>query len=165
MNMEVPVLGFLAEKPMYGYELRQNLETALGYAWQPSFGSLYPMLAKLGALGLIAKSGVSQGFGPQRQVYGITEKGEARLRDMLLNQPIPVGLPLQVLFFDRLTKKERKNILRQARKQREQAVESLKRKREAAGLESQSKYRLMVMDYGIETLQREIAWLARLKTD
>lgn len=162
MIIELPILGFLKEEPMHGYELRQRLQTVLGFAWQPSFGALYPMLQKLEQRGFVTKAGVKKGPGPQKQVYSITDRGEDRLRELLLSKPVPVGLPLQILFLDQLSKQERIGLLQQARQQRVEALDRLERERDRRTW-SMNRYQRIVLDYGLETIQREIAWLEELE--
>lgn len=162
MVIELPILGLLKEEPMHGYQLRQRLQTVLGFVWQPSFGALYPMLQKLEQRGLVTKLGVKKGPGPQKQVYSIADQGQARLRELLLRKPVPVGLPLQILFLDQLSKQERKELLHQARQQRVEAIERLEKERSKRAW-SMSKYQRIVLDYGLETIQREMTWLEGLE--
>ncbi len=64
------VLTLLAEKPMHGYQLIQEIEERSGGAWKPSPGSVYPTLQLLADEGLIiAKE--SNG----RKTYSLTEEG------------------------------------------------------------------------------------------
>ena len=165
MIIELPILGFLKERLMHGYQLRQRLETILGFTWRPSYGALYPMLWNLEKRGFIKKTGVQKGRGPQKQVYTLAEKGLTRLRDLLLSKPPSVGLPLQILFLDQLSEQERKSLLRQAREQRMATIDRLEKERAVRWLEPLSKYQLLVMDYGLETLKREIAWLEQLEQE
>ena len=165
MIIELPILGFLKERPMHGYEIRQRLETILGFTWRPSYGALYPMLWNLEKRGFIKKTGAQKGRGPQKQVYNLTGEGLARLQALLLSKPTPVGLPLQILFLDQLSKQERKSLLRQAQKQRTATIDRLEKERTIRCAELLSKYQLLVMDYGLETLRREIAWLEQLEQE
>jgi DNA-binding PadR family transcriptional regulator len=47
------VLALLAERPMHGYEMIQELESRTGGVWRPSPGSIYPTLQMLEDEGLI----------------------------------------------------------------------------------------------------------------
>ncbi len=47
------MLALLAERPMHGYEMIQELEERTGGAWSPSAGSIYPTLQLLEDEGLI----------------------------------------------------------------------------------------------------------------
>ncbi len=64
------VLTLLAEKPMHGYQLIQEIEERSGGSWKPSPGSVYPTLQLLADEGLIiAKE--SNG----RKTYSLTDEG------------------------------------------------------------------------------------------
>ena len=66
------VLALLAEKPMHGYQIIQEIEERSGGAWKPSPGSVYPTLQLLADEGLI---GVEESNG--RKTYSLTEAGRA----------------------------------------------------------------------------------------
>ncbi|MDR7273358.1 PadR family transcriptional regulator [Catenuloplanes atrovinosus] len=52
-NVRAAVLALLAERPMHGYEIIQELEQRTGGIWRPSPGSVYPTLQLLEDEGLI----------------------------------------------------------------------------------------------------------------
>lgn len=47
------ILVLLAEEPMHGYQIMQELDERTGGAWHPSPGSIYPTLQQLADEGLI----------------------------------------------------------------------------------------------------------------
>lgn len=47
MKMDLAVLGLLSEQNLHGYELKRRLTVTLGTWSTPSYGSLYPALARL----------------------------------------------------------------------------------------------------------------------
>ena len=53
-DVRAAALALLAERPMHGYEMIQELGERTGGAWQPSPGSVYPTLTLLEEEGLIA---------------------------------------------------------------------------------------------------------------
>jgi DNA-binding PadR family transcriptional regulator len=67
---QVAILALLAEQPMHGYQIIQELATRSGGAWTPGAGSVYPALEQMEALGLI--TGEQQ---DDKRVYSITDKG------------------------------------------------------------------------------------------
>jgi DNA-binding PadR family transcriptional regulator len=67
---QVAILALLAEQPMHGYQIIQELATRSGGAWTPGAGSVYPALEQMEAQGLI--SGDQQA---DKRVYSITDKG------------------------------------------------------------------------------------------
>ena len=64
----------LAEQPLHGYELIQQITTRSGGAWRPSPGSVYPALQLLEDQGLI-RGEQTEG----RRVYHLTEAGRAHI--------------------------------------------------------------------------------------
>ena len=64
------VLALLAEKPMHGYQIIQEIEERSGGSWKPSPGSVYPTLQLLADEGLI-KAEESNG----RKTYSLTDGG------------------------------------------------------------------------------------------
>ncbi|AHI00651.1 PadR family transcriptional regulator [Kutzneria albida] len=55
-NVRAAVLALLAERPMHGYEMIQELAERTGGLWKPSPGSVYPTLQLLADEGLITAS-------------------------------------------------------------------------------------------------------------
>jgi DNA-binding PadR family transcriptional regulator len=64
----------LAEQPLHGYELIQQITARSGGAWRPSPGSVYPALQLLEDQGLI-RSEQAEG----RRVYHLTEAGKTHM--------------------------------------------------------------------------------------
>jgi DNA-binding PadR family transcriptional regulator len=109
--IELAILGVLKESELHGYELKKRLREVLGPLSSVSFGSLYPALARLEAMGAVKAveagtvptttipmtgsfTGEAAAFraarrtaarrGPRgKKVYGITEVGEARLCELV----------------------------------------------------------------------------------
>lgn len=64
------VLALLAERPMHGYQIIQEIEERSGGDWKPSAGSVYPTLQLLADEGLVSAE-ESNG----RKIYSLTEAG------------------------------------------------------------------------------------------
>ncbi|MET0932501.1 MAG: PadR family transcriptional regulator [Mycetocola sp.] len=71
-DVRAAVLALLAEKPMHGYQIIQQIEERSGGSWKPSPGSVYPTLQLLADEGLI-RAEESNG----RKTYSLTEEGRA----------------------------------------------------------------------------------------
>lgn len=71
-NVRAAILALLAERPMHGYEIIQELESRTGGVWRPSPGSVYPTLQLLADEGLVT-SEESGG----RRLFTLTEAGQA----------------------------------------------------------------------------------------
>ena len=71
-DVRAAVLSLLAEKPMHGYQIIQEIEERSGGAWKPSAGSVYPTLQLLADEGLVQ---VEESHG--RKTYSLTDAGKA----------------------------------------------------------------------------------------
>jgi len=71
-DVRAAVLSLLAEKPMHGYQIIQEIEERSNGAWKPSAGSVYPTLQLLADEGLVQ---VEESNG--RKTYSLTEAGKA----------------------------------------------------------------------------------------
>ncbi|WP_372491437.1 PadR family transcriptional regulator [Microbacterium invictum] len=71
-DVRAAILTLLAERPMHGYQVIQEIEQRSGGAWKPSPGSVYPTLQLLADEGLIS---VEEAGG--RKTYSLTDEGRA----------------------------------------------------------------------------------------
>lgn len=79
MVIETMILGFLAEKPLHGYELRRRMEQLHGYARTISDGTLYPAIARLAKAGFVTRAPEAGNAGAGRQTLSLTDAGWDRL--------------------------------------------------------------------------------------
>jgi DNA-binding PadR family transcriptional regulator len=75
-EVRAAVLVLLDEEPMHGYQLIQEIEERSGGIWQPSPGSVYPVLQQLEDEGLVR---IEQTEG--RKVANLTEAGRTYVED------------------------------------------------------------------------------------
>jgi DNA-binding PadR family transcriptional regulator len=68
------ILHKIAQRPIHGYEIIQDIDSKTEGAWRPGAGSLYPILKKLVSEGLI-KAEPEPSTEATRRVYQITTKG------------------------------------------------------------------------------------------
>ncbi|MGJ6979239.1 PadR family transcriptional regulator [Aestuariimicrobium soli] len=81
--VELMILGFLADGPLHGYELRRKMEQLHGYARTISDGTLYPAITRMIAAGQVrAEDEVGVRSGARRRLH-VTDTGLARLRERL----------------------------------------------------------------------------------
>ena len=81
------ILHKIAQKPIHGYEIIQDIDSKTEGAWRPGAGSLYPILKKLVSEGLI-KAEPEPTEEATRRVYQITPKGVeslAHAKEMFAN--------------------------------------------------------------------------------
>lgn len=77
------ILKVLAEQPMHGYQIIQELSKRSGGVWRPSAGSIYPTLQLLADEGLIVAEESSG-----KKVFSLTESGKAAV-DALAEDQAP----------------------------------------------------------------------------
>ena len=77
------VLRLLAEQPMHGYQIIQELSARSGGAWSPSPGSVYPTLQLLADEGLVTSEEAGG-----KKVFSLTEAGSAAAAESA-EQPAP----------------------------------------------------------------------------
>jgi DNA-binding PadR family transcriptional regulator len=71
-DIRAAILGILAEQPMNGYQIIQEIATRSGGVWKPSPGSIYPTLQQLEDEGLVR---VEEDAG--RRAYTLTDEGRS----------------------------------------------------------------------------------------
>lgn len=76
--VESCVLGLLSREPMYGWQLS---ETLIENGMIASIGTLYPMLSRLRAQGLVSTYDEASDAGPVRKYYRLTSAGKQQLHD------------------------------------------------------------------------------------
>ena len=72
-NVRAAVLALLAERPMHGYEMIQEIGRRTDGLWRPSPGSVYPTLQLLADEGLVASTEEAGG----KKLFTLTEPGQA----------------------------------------------------------------------------------------
>lgn len=87
-DVRVAVLALLADGPMHGYQIIQELEQRSGGVWRPSPGSIYPTLQLLSDEGLVTSEEVGG-----KRVYALTDSGRARAAEDAKKGATPWGAP------------------------------------------------------------------------
>jgi PadR family transcriptional regulator, regulatory protein AphA len=82
-DTEYAVLGLLTFGERSGYELDKLARRRIGYFWQPARSKIYAILPRLVERGLAVSSAVAQERRPHKQLYRLTQAGEASLREWL----------------------------------------------------------------------------------
>jgi PadR family transcriptional regulator, regulatory protein PadR len=78
-SSEILILSLLAERPMYGYEMAQQLEERSGGYFEMKEGLLYPTLHRMQNDGWLSSSW-QEVDGRQRKYYSLTQAGREVLR-------------------------------------------------------------------------------------
>jgi DNA-binding PadR family transcriptional regulator len=83
IEQELLLLGLLRENPKHGYEIKRKIKEILFLFAGVDLKSIYYPLRVLEKKGLITKHTGKQGRRPQRFVYKLTKKGQARFNELL----------------------------------------------------------------------------------
>lgn len=77
------ILGFLADSPLHGYELRQKMAQLNGHARTVSDGALYPAIRRLREAGHVTSTEEKGRAAAARRTLRLTDGGRARLLELL----------------------------------------------------------------------------------
>lgn len=75
MDVKTLCLGLLSFQPASGYDLKKEFESLFKHFFPAGYGSIYPALADLTALGYLDREEIPQAGKPDRKVYAITAAG------------------------------------------------------------------------------------------
>ncbi|MFF9093359.1 PadR family transcriptional regulator [Streptomyces sp. NPDC014802] len=95
--LELSILGFLAEEPLHGYELKERIKALHGHVRPVSDGALYPAITRLGDAGKLGQHTEEGASAAPRRVLSLTEAGRADLLERL-RRPKQVEITDQVRF-------------------------------------------------------------------
>jgi len=116
MYSEIVILAMLHQGPRHGYEIKKDIERALGGMVPLNNKTLYLTLKRFEEMGAVTRQVIPQEGKPNRHLYQLTERGiellHAQLRDF---EPERAGADAEfftrVSFFDLLEAHEREAIL------------------------------------------------------
>jgi DNA-binding PadR family transcriptional regulator len=81
--LELSILGFLAEQPLHGYELKDRIKALSGHVRPVSDGALYPAITRLVAAGRLDQHTEPGTSAAPRRVLSLTEAGREDLLERL----------------------------------------------------------------------------------
>jgi len=164
------LLGLIATGPKTGYEIKQTIERSIGYFWQESYGQIYPALHTLTGKKYISKKTVPQDGRPDKIVYSITKTGIAYFKAWLVSplqaSPQRNELLLRIFFGPVLDIAENIQLLENHMQEAAKLYRTFLQIRTAitencaidSGPVENSMYSMLTLDYGIMSLEMEVAW-------
>lgn len=156
------ILGLLKERAMHGYQLKKRLADTLGGFWRVSYGSLYPALKRLQREAAVEMVFPKDDVGRRKNVYRITEKGEALFAEMLGRTghagSEDTGFPVRLAFFQYLKPETRLHLLERRRSYLEERLAELTRSL-ASYRERIDGYVLSLMNHELSATENDIQWL------
>jgi DNA-binding PadR family transcriptional regulator len=81
--LELSILGFLAEEPLHGYELKERIKALTGHVRPVSDGALYPAITRLVGAGLLDQRTEPGASAAPRRILALTGKGREELLERL----------------------------------------------------------------------------------
>ncbi|WP_327314487.1 PadR family transcriptional regulator [Streptomyces sp. NBC_01235] len=81
--LELSILGFLAEEPLHGYELKERIKALTGHVRPVSDGALYPAIARLVTAGKLDQRMADGASAAPRRVLSLTDAGREDLLERL----------------------------------------------------------------------------------
>jgi DNA-binding PadR family transcriptional regulator len=95
--LELSILGFLAEQPLHGYELKERIKALSGHVRPVSDGALYPAITRLVAAGKLDQHMAEGASAAPRRVLSLTDAGREDLHERL-RHPKQTDITDQVRF-------------------------------------------------------------------
>ena len=166
-ELENAVLGVVWRRgPCSAYVVKREFEMSPSGSWSASAGSIYPLVKKLVAAGLLRAQ--EQPWGTRRKtVVGLTRAGKDALTDWVAAVPNPLGQPppdpirTRAFFLDVLTDADRLRFLDEAEKVTLSAIKEL-RSAMAALPDTESKFELLGASGAVFQLKARLRWIRYL---
>ncbi len=169
MSLKHLILGLLADEPLSGYDIKQRFEYELSHFWTTTQAQIYRTLHSLHELGWLSMDIVEQDASPNKKVYSLSDPGRAELQRWLaLPQEDTVNDPFvgQLYFGDHADLNQLLDALRTYtanERARLQALEALAATlpeiNDLVDIPQAPLVRRLSLDYGIQILRVEVAWL------
>ncbi|MFT4299681.1 MAG: PadR family transcriptional regulator [Aeromicrobium sp.] len=166
--LELATLGLLHDSPMHGYELRKQLIALLGWGRVLSYGTLYPCLKSLVRQGLIVADddpGAAIRGRRNRIAYRLTAEGKEYFAQVMEESGPATwddeNFGVRFAFFARTDAPTRVRILEGRRSRLQERLEHV-RDASLRGRRGADSYTRELQRHGLESVEREVAWLTEL---
>ena len=167
--LEYIILGVLCREALTGYDIRKRIEGGIGMFYKASFGSIYPLLAKLASQGYVEYQEVVTGK-KRTKSYTITAEGKEYFQHWLESDEIAdnsmEAFMSKVFFFDHLSIEVATSKIDSYQQRLIQYHEQLvEKKKSFEQLPHQDNfyYKLSTLYFGICKLQGIIEWCETVK--
>lgn len=162
LTIEFALLGFLRQRPSYGYDIYQQLADPAGLAdvWRIKQSKLYALLAKLEEKGYITAELEPQDGRPPRKILHLTTAGDQIFAEWV-QTPVAHGRQLRLEFLTKLYFARRENVAPVlVARQREVCQQWLQeQEQQAAELGEQRPYTWLVTKFRISQIKAMLNWL------
>lgn len=171
MPLEHAILGFLADEPLTGYDLKIAFDSSVQNFWHANQSEIYRSLKKMEHDGWVTQEVVPQGDRPPRKLYRLTDEGMTELVGWLA---IPARVRrmrmewlVKVFFAHHLPDDDIRGVFRTRAKDLQRRLESLRT--EAQAMVDLQHQRLnsdraralwqITLDHGIAATEWELGWI------
>jgi DNA-binding PadR family transcriptional regulator len=89
IDIKFPILGFLMESELTGYDIKRRFRDPIGFFYRASDGSIYPALKKLARDGMVTMRDDRRGM-RARKLYAITPRGREHFLRILRQPAQPI---------------------------------------------------------------------------
>lgn len=164
LTVEHALLGFLRQRPMYGYEIHQRLISTqeLGLVWRIKQSLLYMLLARLEQEGYLSSTLEQQSARPPRKTLHITPAG-ARAFEEWVRSPVHHGRDFRLEFLAKLyfAREEGSAAAHElvGTQRAATAAQLVQLQSTAANLEAARSYDWLVARFRVGQLEATLAWL------
>jgi DNA-binding PadR family transcriptional regulator len=166
MSVRNGLLTLLDQRPMHGYQLRQEFENSTGATWPLNVGQVYTTLGRLERDGLVAVVAAHDAADDSQRVYEITGAGRAEVRAWFTtpvrhSAPPRDELAIKLAMAVRSPEVDVRAVIQSQRTATARALQDYTRAREAAGDDLSW---LLVADSLIFAAEAEMRWLDHCET-
>lgn len=166
MYADILILGQLLKGPKHGYEIKKNIQEALGESFEINNNLLYPALRRFQEMGAMTKEVEKMDGKPDRHVYLLTDTGEEVFIELIRDFPRKAAANqmeflVRVALFDRLEPELQLDILR---KRLTVLEEELVRSRQY-DLGSKNRFTAEVIRFKKTQTEHEWSWVKQLIHD
>ena len=172
MYSEILILAMLRQGPRHGYEIKKDIDRALGGMVTLNNKTLYLALKHFEEMGAVTRQIIPQEGKPNRHLYQLTERGVELLQVSLLDFPSEQAgndaeFFTRVAFFDLLEAQEREAILNKRLAYLEACLEYLHKLQQMAneeecapGTSISMSNAQRVLTFHLQRVRDEYQWIA-----
>jgi DNA-binding PadR family transcriptional regulator len=165
-KIDLLLLGLLLDRPMYGYEVYQQIQAEGIDAWfNVSMAGVYYSLGKLRDQDMVVESQQRGGRSTRRSIYHLTEKGRSAFFETMKTQAISeeqvyLDYDLIIYLLNKLPLQQATSVLEQHQGQLSEQARQIEAALASKRSSSDSPLTLAVLDHKRRYLEMEQAWLA-----
>ncbi len=167
MDLQLIIMGLLMKGPAHGYDLKQMLEKELSPFFYVSAAPLYYTLKKLEQDEMVSSWSTVSGKRPKKQIYSLTPKGKAEIKDTLLknisylHRPF-LNLDISLYFLDFLDPEEVVKTLKERMKETRKLKFLLSRQKKALTDDPARKREYIITTHNLRFAEAELNFVKDL---